>query len=74
VVIRCIECGPAKLFCGKCDQDIHCVLPLHDRELWKDGYFQPIPPTTVCLGGEVAYQGKYILLDMLAIMIINQVR
>ena len=26
-----------------CDQDIHWMDPLHDREIWKDGFFQFVP-------------------------------
>ena len=43
-VLRCSECGPYHLLCVECDPDIHWMYPLHDREIWKDGFFQFVPP------------------------------
>ena len=44
-LIRCRQCGIDCLLCGKCDADVHACQPLHDRELWQSGFFQPILPT-----------------------------
>ena len=43
-ILRCSECGPHHLLCVECDRDIHWMYPLHDREIWKDGFFQFVPP------------------------------
>ena len=32
-LIRCHQCGPGNL------------LPLHDREIFDDGYYRPVPPS-----------------------------
>ena len=42
--LRCMECGPRCLLCVDCDSDVHWPQPFHDREVWKDVYFQHIPP------------------------------
>ena len=42
--LRCMECGPYCLLCVDCDSDVHWLQPFHDREVWKDGYFQHIRP------------------------------
>jgi hypothetical protein len=43
-ILRCCDCGPCNLLCGDCDREVHWLHPLHDREVWKDGFFQYIPP------------------------------
>jgi hypothetical protein len=42
VVIRCSQCGPGNL-CGECDEAVHSMLPLHDREIFTHGYYRPVP-------------------------------
>ena len=42
--IRCHDC-PKKFFCPSCDQDVHSLLPFHDRDGYVNGFFQAIPPT-----------------------------
>lgn len=44
VRIRCHDC-PKKFFCPSCDQDVHSLLPFHDRDGYVNGFFQAIPPT-----------------------------
>ena len=36
---------PKKFFCPSCDQDVHSLLPFHDRDGYVNGFFQAIPPT-----------------------------
>lgn len=45
--IRCHQCGASQYMCHTCDVAIHKHQPLHDREMWCDGTFRAIPPTTV---------------------------
>ena len=49
-VIRCHQCGPRVLMCSSCDAELHEKKPLHDRDVWTNGFFQEIPPTTTVLG------------------------
>ena len=44
VRIRCHDC-PKKFFCPSCDQDVHSLLPFHDRDGYVNEFFQAIPPT-----------------------------
>ena len=44
-VIRCRDCGPTALLCNNCDKTIHDAKPLHDRDIWVNGFYQPVPPT-----------------------------
>ena len=46
-VIRCHQCGPRLLMCSSCDNEVHVKKPLHDRDVWMNGFFQEIPPTTI---------------------------
>ena len=46
--IRCHQCGASQYMCHTCDVAVHKHQPLHDREIWRDGTFRAIPPTTVC--------------------------
>ena len=46
-VIRCLQCGPRLLMCSSCDNEVHVKKPLHDRDVWMNGFFQEIPPTTI---------------------------
>ncbi|XP_028417750.1 uncharacterized protein LOC114542274 [Dendronephthya gigantea] len=46
-VVRCHECGPRVLLCSACDEKVHETNPLHDRDVWVNGFFQEIPPTTI---------------------------
>eukprot|EP00794_Sanderia_malayensis_P019700 gene19700-21649_t len=38
--IRCTECR--KLLCSTCDEEVHADAPFHDREIWKNGFFEQI--------------------------------
>ena len=42
-ILWCSECEPHYLLCVDCDQNIQWMDPLHDREIWKDGFFQFVP-------------------------------
>ena len=44
-VLRCNECSGTKYLCGSCDQNLHELLPFHDRDAVINGHYQPIPPT-----------------------------
>lgn len=45
--IRCHQCGASQYLCRTCDSTVHEHQPLHDREIWCDGIFKAVPPTTV---------------------------
>lgn len=45
--IRCHQCGASQYMCCTCDAAVHEHQPLHDREIWHNGAFRAIPPTTV---------------------------
>ena len=43
--MRCIQCGPAAVFCYTCDVALHCIhFPLHDRQIWREGFYMPVSP------------------------------
>ena len=48
-VIRCHQCGPRLLMCSSCDNEVRVKKPLHDRDVWMNGFFQEIPPTTIVI-------------------------
>ena len=60
-VVRCCECHLNCHLCGKCDQEIHQFLPLHDRDAIINGHFRPIPPS-VSAGSDGEWEtiGKFI--------------
>ena len=59
-VIRCHQCGPRVLMCSTCDAELHEKKPLHDRDVWTNGFFQEIPPTTTVLGdGSLGFTSLY---------------
>lgn len=43
--IRCHQCGPKNLLCFSCDEEYHKLNPLHDRDIFHEGFFQPVAPT-----------------------------
>ncbi|XP_028409280.1 uncharacterized protein LOC114531881 isoform X1 [Dendronephthya gigantea] len=43
--LRCKQCGVFQYLCVNCDEEVHQCQPLHDREVWINGYFQYILPT-----------------------------
>ena len=45
-LFRCQDCGLLNYMCSACDEKIHSTLPLHDREMWHNGYFEPISSVT----------------------------
>lgn len=45
--IRCHQCGASQYMCHTCDETVHKHQPLHDREMWCDGVFRAIPPTSI---------------------------
>ena len=57
-VLRCRQCGVLQYLCAQCDDDTHCSQPLHDREVWLDGYFQPISPTQSVSSSQLVSIGK----------------
>jgi hypothetical protein len=59
-VILCRQCGPTVLLCNKCDMTVHETKPLHDRDVWLNGFYQPVPPTeTVLSDGSLGFISKY---------------
>lgn len=61
-VVRCKDSLPLQRYCGTCDISKHKNLVLHNRETHVNGFYKPIPPSTVVndLAGEnILYeQGK----------------
>ena len=58
-VIRCHQCGPRVLMCSNCDERIHEQKPLHDRDVWMNGFFQEISPTDAVLeDGSLGFVSK----------------
>jgi hypothetical protein len=58
-VIRCHQCGPRVLLCSACDEKIHETNTLHDRDVWMNGFFQAVPPTTIVLeDGSLGFVSK----------------
>lgn len=57
-VVRCLECVPSgcQFFCSTCDSEIHSKHVFHDREAMIDGFFKPIPPTSLVVIDE---SGQY---------------
>ena len=59
-VIRCHQCGPRLLMCSSCDNEIHVKKPLHDRDVWINGFFREIPPTTIMVDdGSLGFASMY---------------
>ena len=40
-LVKCIHCG-MKILCTQCDDEEHKKNPLHDREIFHDGFFKPV--------------------------------
>ena len=45
--VRCHQRGSAQYMCEICDAEVHKHHSLHDREIWSEGFFKPVPPTIV---------------------------
>ena len=59
-IVRCLQCGPSVLLCNSCDEASHKMKPLHDREIWINGFYQRITPTeTVLSDGSLGFKSKY---------------
>ena len=57
--IRCLDCGPGVLLCDSCDEALHQMKPLHDREIWINGFYQQVAPTeTVLSDGSLGFKSK----------------
>ena len=58
---RCHQCGSGQVLCTVCDAHIHQQKPLHDRQVWLDGFWLPIAPTTTFIETEASMssQGTY---------------
>ena len=55
---RCHQCGPGQVLCTACDSNIHQQKPLHDRQVWLDGFWLPIAPTITSTGTEVSLSSQ----------------
>ena len=49
-LVKCIHCG-MKILCTQCDDEEHKKNPLHDREIFHDGFFKPVRATQ-CFTGQ----------------------
>jgi hypothetical protein len=57
----CVGCDDEgfQYLCRPCDQAAHPFAHIHQREVWGDGYFQPIPPhMEVTEQGDTEFVGK----------------
>ena len=43
--VRCHQCGLNEVMCLKCDEEIHCRNPFHDRDIYHEGFFKPVAPS-----------------------------
>ena len=43
--VRCHNCGLKNVLCVTCDEEVHNKKPLHDREIFHEGFFKPVAPT-----------------------------
>ena len=63
-LFRCQDCGLPNYMCSACDERIHYTQPLHDREMWHNGYFEPISSmtneSTITQGKDVLYIHTYL--------------
>lgn len=55
---RCHQCGPGQLVCTACDASIHQQKPLHDRQVWLDGFWLPVAPTITKTGTEASLSSQ----------------
>ena len=61
-VVRCRNCGPTVLLCTNCDETTHQTKPLHDRDIWVNGFYQSVPPTeTILTDGSPGFNRKLLL-------------
>ena len=58
-VIRCSECRA--LLCSECDKDEHIRFPFHDKEVWINGYFEPVGNCMTVINGEIQIKGSICL-------------
>lgn len=59
-IIRCHHCGPTVLICHDCDESIHEKKSMHDRDVWINGFFQPISSTeTVLENGSLGFTSEF---------------
>ena len=62
--IRCHQCGPKNLLCFSCDEEYHKLNPLHDRDIFHEGFFQPVAPTvSLDSNGDLITTGMLILIS-----------
>ena len=60
-IIRCKECQ--QQMCNLCDQAVHHNSPLHNRQSFSKGFFQPLSPCEILNENqEITEEGMYIQL------------
>eukprot|EP00795_Rhopilema_esculentum_P011126 gene11125-20006_t len=62
-VIRCTKCR--KMLCSSCDETEHIVFPIHDRDTWINGFYEPVGNLVTINEGEIVLIGDYNVLDSL---------
>ncbi|ROL45190.1 hypothetical protein DPX16_8319 [Anabarilius grahami] len=59
----CQHCLPRQFLCTVCDEHVHQLLPLHNRDSMAHGFFKPLSPTTAVKRHseviEFSEQGRY---------------
>lgn len=56
--VRCKQCTYQHL-CQTCDDDAHEFHPLHDREVFHQGFYKPVAPTVSSDGKRFTTVGQY---------------
>ncbi|KAF3851329.1 hypothetical protein F7725_013101, partial [Dissostichus mawsoni] len=66
-VVRCLDCVPPGIpfLCPACDRIIHGKNVFHDREAMIDGFYRPIPPTSLVVVDE---SGQYGLCEQVCLL------
>ncbi|XP_034057129.1 uncharacterized protein LOC117536392 isoform X3 [Gymnodraco acuticeps] len=66
-VVRCLDCVPpgTPFLCPACDPIIHGKNVFHDREAMIDGFYRPIPPTSLVVVDE---SGQYGLCEQVCLL------
>lgn len=57
-MIHCCDCRPHAFLCARCDINIHKAQVFHNRDSIREGFFQPLPPTSCFVEKVLTQCGK----------------
>lgn len=57
-MIHCCDCRPQPFLCAHCDISIHKAQVFHNRDSIREGFFQPLPPTSCFVENVLTQCGK----------------